>query len=340
MKHYKLGTMTYSVAHFCVDFACAFLMFRSGAAAGGFIAAVILYNFCAFALQMPFGAILDRLNRNSLFACLGCALVALSSLCMGVPLLLVTLAGLGNALFHVGGGIDVLNGSEHKCGALGVFVSPGAFGIYFGTILGKGQDLSIFVPVGLVLISAALLPLLCGPIHSRNADVKRIEPPESGEVGALLLLFAVVMLRSFVGLIQSFPWKSQGSWGLILVCAVVLGKTAGGFLADFIGIKRAAVISLGLSVVLYLFSANPYAGVTAVFLFNMSMPMTLWAAAKILYNLKGFAFGMLTLALFIGYLPAQLGLGSSLTQPWVYAVFTAISLVLLYFGVRRVASRA
>ena len=31
---------------------------------------------------------------------------------------------------------------------------------------------------------------------------------------------------------MAFPWKSIGQWALINTCAVVFGKTAGGFLAD------------------------------------------------------------------------------------------------------------
>ncbi|MCL2124545.1 MAG: hypothetical protein FWH33_00975 [Oscillospiraceae bacterium] len=39
-----------------------------------------------------------------------------------VPLAAVVAAGLGNGVFHIGGGVDVLNISESKAGALGVFV--------------------------------------------------------------------------------------------------------------------------------------------------------------------------------------------------------------------------
>ena len=94
-------TMLYSLLHFLVDGVCAWGMlgrFR------GFDA-ILLYNFCAFVLQLPLGAVLDRFGRRRMpmvFAAAGCGLTLLGA-CTS-PLLL----GLGNALFHVGGGVDVI----------------------------------------------------------------------------------------------------------------------------------------------------------------------------------------------------------------------------------------
>src|SRR5699024_9872855 len=106
---------------------------------------LLLYNFCAFALQMPLGIWADGLNRNGLLAAVGCSLTAAAFL---VPLALpaAVVAGVGNALFHLGGGIDVLNAGERKAAALGVFVSPGAVGLYVGTLWGGGAAVSALLP--------------------------------------------------------------------------------------------------------------------------------------------------------------------------------------------------
>ena len=71
-------------------------------------------------------------------------------------------------------------------------------------------------------------------------------------------------------------------------------------------------------------------GVLAVFLFNMTMPVTLWAAAKVMPGAKGFAFGLLTFGLFLGYLPSYLGWGSILSAPWAHGLPALISLILLW----------
>ena len=296
----------YSAAHFWVDLSCAFLAFRFFSGSPDFLLCLLLYNFCTFALQMPLGIWADGLDRNGLLAAVGCGLTAAAFL---VPLALpaAVVAGVGNALFHLGGGIDVLNAGEQKAAALGVFVSPGAVGLYAGTLWGGGEQVSALVPpAGLLLLGGAILWLArrtMGSLRSGNAPVDT--EPVGGSWLPLVPLFLVVALRSWMGLGQSFPWKAQ--WGLPLVLALALGKAAGGFLMDAVGPRRAAGWSLALAAVLYLFSGHAAPGLMAVFLFNMTMPMTLWAAAKLLPGAKGFAFGLLTFALFIGYLPVYLG---------------------------------
>jgi hypothetical protein len=65
---YTRGVAIYSCAHFIVDFACAYLMFSRISASPRWYLCVLIYNFCAFAMQAPIGVIADRLNKNSLLA--------------------------------------------------------------------------------------------------------------------------------------------------------------------------------------------------------------------------------------------------------------------------------
>jgi len=328
----------YSAMHFLIDFACAFLMFRSIAGTPDGYLCVLLYNFCAFAMQMPLGLIADKLNRNIWVAVLGCGLVSLAYVFLQAPVLAVIMVGMGNAMFHIGGGIDVLNISEKKLGALGIFVSPGAFGVYYGTMLGKGSTLPAFL-IPLVLIVAAGLMLLSYKAQRgttpQNAafSLERVDSLRS--LTAAACLFFVVALRSFVGLTLNFSWKGIGLWGTILICAVVFGKTIGGFAADRFGIIKTSVFSLGFAAILFLFPAVPVAGVAAVLLFNMTMPITLWIMAKIFPGAKGFSFGLLTFALFIGFLPVYFNVKIPLGAAWLFAPLAAISLAVLLVGNRK-----
>ena len=319
----------YSLAHFWVDLSCALLAFRSLSASPDFALCLLLYNFCAFALQMPLGLLADRLDRNGAVAAAGCALVALAY-AVPLPLAAAVTAGVGNALFHLGGGIDTLNTGLDRSAALGIFVSPGAVGLFLGTLWGRGDAVSLWAgPVGLLLLAGAIL-WLCrrtfGSLRSGNAPVEA--EPAGGSWLPLVPLFLVVVLRSWMGLGQSFPWKA--AWGLPLVLALALGKAAGGFLMDAVGPRRAAGWSLGLSAALYLLSGAPLPGLLAVFLFNMTMPMTLWAAAQLLPGAKGFGFGLLTFALFVGYLPVYLGWPAVFGNVWACAAAAAVSLALLW----------
>ncbi len=316
----------YSAAHFWVDFSCALLIFGTLSGDPSFPLCALLYNFCAFALQMPLGLLADRLDRNGLLAASGCILAAAAYLLPWPEALAVT-AGTGNALFHLGGGIDVLNGGGQRAAALGIFVSPGAAGLFLGGLLGKSVSPPLWMgPAGLLVLAAAIARLLYRP--SGNAV-----PSLCGAKGVLVPLFLVVALRSYMGMNQSFPWKNA-LWAPILTLALALGKAAGGFVMDRLGSRRTADWSLGAAAVLYLGAALPLPGTAAVFFFNMTMPLTLWAAARALPGAKGFAFGLLTFGLFLGFLPSWLGWANPLSQPWACAAASLASLALLRCGPR------
>ncbi|MCI2057530.1 MAG: hypothetical protein LKJ86_10420 [Oscillibacter sp.] len=321
-----------SAAHFLVDFACAFAMFRLffGGERWGML--LLLYNFCAFALQMPIGLLADRWNRNFLLAAIGCGVVA----CGYLPLpeiAAVTLLGSGNAAFHVGGGLEILTQSPDRAGQLGVFVSPGAIGLYVGTVLGKDALLSTAAPVILMLAAGASLLLTQRTVQTsfRSDNAPPALPRVKSVLVPLACLFAVVIWRSMVGMGLSLDWKT-GGWGFAAVLALALGKAAGGYLADAWGFQKTANVSLAAAAVLFFFAEYPVCGLAAIFLFNMTMPLTLYAAARKLPGAKGFAFGLLTFALFLGFLPAYYGVGE-MTQV-AAAALALLSAVALWGAVR------
>lgn len=331
---------TYIIGHFVVDFACAFLLYRVVQDSVLWYLCLLIYNFCAFALQMPIGLLADKWNRNAICAALGCVFVLLA---FGIGnlsvIMVVTLAGIGNALFHLGGGIDVLNESQHKTSLLGIFVAPGALGIYLGTLYGKQDSLA----KGLVVIMLFLIAIaiLFAGFHSKmlansnNASVMLRGNISFGIMVSLVCLVVVVCLRSYFGMITNFPWKSKGEWGIVVVLAVVFGKVAGGFLADWLGAKKASMLSLAIATMFYLFSGYPIFGTAAVFFFNMTMPITLWAVARILKNTKGFAFGLLTFGLYIGFLPVYLNWKPAHVTGFGLAAAAVCSMVLLMIGLRK-----
>lgn len=329
----------YSLAHFCVDFSCAFFIYSRFLNPWQWTLCLVLYNFCAFAMQAPLGLLGDRINKNAVFAAAGCVIVALSVFLANYAVTACIVAGLGNALFHLGGGIDTLNECGERCGKLGVFVSPGAFGIFFGTRLGRARTLDFRIVIAGLIVAAALILLMASRRdllrHSRNVPVSFAGIGEPGVIPAALCFFLVVCLRSFAGSSMAFPWKSAGSWGPILTCGVVFGKTAGGFLADRFGAVRSSWVTLGAAALLFLFAGHPLAGVAAVFLFNMTMPVTLGALARMLPGVKGFAFGTLTLALFAGLVPIIRWPSLTGLPYYCYSLAALCSAVLLHIGFRK-----
>lgn len=335
----------YSFSHFVIDFACAYIVFHTLSLDRMWWFSILIYNFCAFALQMPIGLLADKLNRNVTITLLGFAFVIASYIPQLPFLLLAIFAGLGNALFHIGGGIEVMNASKGKASTLGIFVSPGAFGIYFGGMLGREKGIPTFWIIGALCI--LFLMLLLHNTLRRNTFVTENAPvnlqfvlsDDQGKEGknkkqfykGLLLmtgLMVVVGLRSYMGVALTFSWKSTSVFSILLICGVVFGKALGGILSDFLGRKNTIFISLLLAAFCFPMAQHPFFGIIALFLFNMTMPITLHIISQIMPNAKGFAFGILTFSLFLGYLPYYLN-KIQITNFGIASVITVVSLLIL-----------
>ena len=333
-------TALLSLVHAAVDLCCAALFF-SVLKGSDLWLGMVLYNAFAFLFQLPLGVVADKLNRNMLIAAIGCALVALAFAFRSVPILAMVVAGVGNGAFHVGGGIEVLNGSDTKAGPLGVFVSPGAIGLYFGRVFSANMlSLPWLLPVILLLSGGAILLLGKSEFREGSGNIPlSFDMPKNG-LWLLILLFLVVVLRSFMGTTQAFStgnlFSGSDSWrtGLVPVLCLAAGKAYGGFHGDRNGHIPTAILSLGACAIFLFFPLHPLLTLAALFLFNMSMPLTLFASARILKGAKGTAFGLLTAALFMGIVPFFLGLSVPVSNV-LYGAIAAISGVMLAIGLRK-----
>lgn len=319
----------FTLAHFLVDFTCAYLVFSQTAGSSFFYTGLFLYNFCAFALQMPLGVLADRFRRGGRISALGCIFLAFPLFLLLPAPAMILLAGTGNALFHLGGGISVLQQNPGRCTEPGIFVSSGALGIYLGTLAGNAKGIPGWPQAAGLICFAAIFLLL--PEH-RTAFHRQLpaQPPKPAPlVLPFLFLTLVVCIRSFLGLIQIFEWKTESSLALAAVLATVGGKALGGIFSDRFGSLRTVIGSLAAASVLFLLSSAPLPGLLAVLLFNMTMPITLTALVRLFPGHPGFCFGVLTFALFLGFLPPYLGLRFAETLPLLYAALSLVSLLFM-----------
>ena len=298
---------------------------------------IIVYNFFAFAMQLPVGIIADKVNKNAICSAIGCLLVAIAFGLSNFGIVACTIAGIGNAMFHVGGGIDVLNISDKKATLSGIFVSTGAMGIFLG---GKSSSIGFnkyYIIVVTLLLSAILLLWLYNQIKEKVRNEKVIIPKiNSNEMIAIICLIITVCIRGYVGLILSFEWKSNFILAVISICAVVFGKMLGGIIGDRIGFTKISLISLIVSAICFIFAFNnSILGILAILFFNMTMPITLTALSNILFNNKGMAFGLLTLALFIGAMPVFFGYTKVIFSPEGLFITTILSMIILYIGIKK-----
>lgn len=304
------GTVAlYTLLHFLVDFSCVYLVISVLLGAGSPVqnrgGIIILYNLAAFAGQLPLGVVADRLGRNSLFSACGCLLIVAAYPLAGLPYAACLLAGIGNAAFHLGGGIDVLRIGAPKAALPGVFVSSGALGVWLAYRT-TGRVASA-VPLAAMLIAAASLIYL-DRFRPAAAVQRPYEKPTFPVALAVVLLLGAVAMRSYLGMIMNFSWKSGTGLSFAFIAAVVLGKALGGVLGDRLGWLRLTVSSLLVSAALFGFGFGiPAAVIAAVFLFNMTMPVTLTAVSELSGGKYGFAFGLTTFALFAGFVPVVEG---------------------------------
>jgi FSR family fosmidomycin resistance protein-like MFS transporter len=336
-KKIVLSNITvYSTAHALVDAACAATLFAILTLGRNepqtLVQLILIYDVIAFSTQPVFGLLVDKFKTPAQTAAVGILLVAASTLMLKMPYLAAVTAGIGNAVFHVGGGVVSLNLAPGKATLPGIYVAPGALGLTIGIMIGKGGGF-IAWPFILLLLGSAVLILI----------IPRPEFPAPRELPGnlrwfetvIMLLLVSVVVRALVGQSLVLPWKSNPALLLALTMAVVLGKALGGFLADRFGWIAIAVTGLVISAPLLAFFAPlPALAIAGTFLFNLSMPVTLVGLAGMLPGKSGFAFGLTTLALIVGALPAFTPLHTLTGGPVFIFAAILVSIAALYGGLR------
>ena len=322
----EVTTFAFALCHFVVDFACVSTMLcavsrvlgESGQGSMEVVAlSILLYDIVAFTLQLPIGIALDQLDKNSHAALLSYALVGAGVILSLVPIALlewpaILLLAIGNALFHSAGGLSVLNISQKHAGPSGIFIATGAIGVFLGTQSAQMGRLQIAFSLLVLLFLCALITLVVQKVnkkywnvHNVSFDIPRLS---SNTLLAIALLSLVVALRSYVGMVMAFPWKSEMLLLVLSILGVFAGKALGGVVADRIGFRTTAIFSLIVAATLFVPSWEiPVMGLLGVFFFNFTMSITLASLANILPNAKGTAFGLASFSLAVGALPALAG---------------------------------
>ena len=345
----EVTTFAFALCHFVVDFACVSTMLcavsrvlgESGQDSLEFVAlSILLYDIVAFTLQLPVGIVLDKLDKNSYAALLSYALVGAGVLISLFPVALlewlaVLLLAVGNALFHSAGGLIVLNISQKHAGPSGIFIATGAIGVFLGTQSAQMERLQIAFSLLVLLFLCALITLVVQKVNKKYWNVHNVafDIPKfsSNTLLAIALLSLVVALRSYVGMVMAFPWKSQMLLLVLSILGVFAGKTLGGVVADRIGFRTTAIFSLIVAATLFVPSWEvPVMGLLGVFFFNFTMSITLASLANILPNAKGTAFGLASFSLAVGALPALLGF--RVEHPVMLSVISLVSALALGVG--------
>ncbi|NOY23443.1 MAG: MFS transporter [Acidobacteria bacterium] len=301
---------------------------------------VILYNCLAFGLQFLAGWLADLKNGYRLTGFTGiCLLSAAALIHLHLPYIAIVLVGLGNALFHVGAGAIVLRLSGGRSTENGIFVAPGAVGLVIGLWLGMQPIhweiwLSLVLPLaGTWIFWKTGLPLRA---YKPVPEVQSEKPSIYILIGIFLLM--TIGMRSFVGGLAIAPWRSSQTILFLLAGIAMLGKGAGGIIADHFGWQKTAVLALAVCApLLALGQSSILSSILGLFLFQFTMPITLTALYLLLPERPGLAFGLPCLALLLGALPALTGVGKPADPIFFLLMTILLSIVLLfkalsYFG--------
>jgi len=338
MKKWNLPV--YTVMHFLVDLSCIFylmgMVYVQLPGPQMRVYAAVLYNACAFALPMLLGLAADLTGHNALVSLLGCAMIVITYLANPSPWAAAVVIGTGNGLFHIGGGRQVLQDSDHagtsRFAPAGIFISSGALGVFLGRFLSGNFRHWTFTALWILL---ALCVLILGYAAFRQWSEKTRSTLSRQKVrptllAVSLLIFLVVVIRSYYGFIAVYSWNHGFLTGLLFTLCIVAGKFTGGILADRLGVKTVTILSLAGAGILALWADKiPVIGCISIALFNMTMPLTLTLLADVWKALPGFAFGTLMMALFLGTLPVMVWKVTWLASPAGQLGLCLISLCLL-----------
>ncbi|MBE5939776.1 MAG: MFS transporter [Lachnospiraceae bacterium] len=293
----------YAFVHFSVDAACFYFLFSRLSSDPLWWYLAMFYDALAFVPQNFIGLLNDCFPKMK-SGLIGCILV-LAALIVPADIPALIILGIGNALAHVGGAYHTLHGSNGKIGPCGIYVSGGSFGVIAGKLAAL-SGISILVPLAFITISV-ILTIWVSLNHTDDKNDLVIFNITSSvpSVIVILLAFIAVAVRSYMGYAIPTDWNQTTLQAIVLFSFMGLGKMVGGLLCDYIGYTKTSFISLILSLPFLLFGNSfMILSLIGIGLFSMTMPVTVAILVSKLPKNPCFSFGITTIALFTGSLPA------------------------------------
>lgn len=360
------------LVHAAVDAATVTAVYRAGWAAPAAplaFAWVVTYDVLAFGLQPALGWLQDRRATPRIGMLVGLvasgAAVALAAAgSRAVPgtwalASVVVLAAVGNATFHLGAGAAVLGQGLERATPVGLLVAPGAAGlaagVWFGRHPGAGPTwLALLAVLAGALVTARALrvgtpraaggpatpapPAAAVPLGGRPVGPgwgeRLTEPPvRAAAGGVVVLLLLSVAIRALVGGAASRGYDADAWLVLGLPAVAVTGKALGGLVADRWGWVRTTVTALLVSgPLLAVGPAHPAVLLVALLVFQLTMPVTLVAVARIMRGHLATAFGLTCLALVLGALPTMFRWGDAAVARPLLGAWVVLSAAVAWAG--------
>ena len=308
-----------SFSHMVIDFCCAAAIFSIWnlwlLSTETFIQWVLLYNILAFGLQLFLWIFADKTEYSKSISYIGCVLVWIWVCILATyPVISMIFLWIWNACFHIWGWILTLALNPWKAREPWIFVAPWAIGLFLWTMLWKAGNfycrewlalLWIWL-ISMIRSSKNFLPYKQIKEHMKEESLKKYDW-KLPVIIIISLLTICIIIRSSVGFLINYSWKTWTLLSISFVICLALWKAFGGIIADRWWWLKIWVGSLLLSLpFLLLWEMYPVCWFIGIFLFNINMSIALVWMVKVLPDKPWFSFWLLCMWLLIWALPTLL----------------------------------
>ena len=322
----------YFIVHACVEIVCFYLLrYHYPVILSGIIA--LTFDFFAFLPQGVIGDFIIR-HKNLPYETIGNCLMLVSVFLVWSSYKPIHVTGyivlaIGNAILHECGAISTVADSDGRLFPSSLFVSGGSFGLVIGQTFGIYQ-ISLYVLIIPLLISWLLTLTTKKSVRAMNFPEFKSANLKKNPVILLVAVFAVTAVRSYIAYAIPISWKKELWQTFLLFFIMGFGKGMGGFVSDRIGARKTALFST-LSAIPFLVAGENIMvlSIIGVCLFSMTMSITFEMALNVLPKDPGLAFGVTTIGLFFGLLPAFFIQVSKMTNIMLVIVLSVLCFVIL-----------
>lgn len=298
----------YFYVHFVLEVVCFFYLSRITNNSNYIWLVPIIYDALAFVPQSLVGYISDRYPKINM-GIIGTILLIVSYLIYGLTNISIFISliilCIGNAILHVAGAEATIRTSNGKLSTSAIFVSGGSFGIITGRLLAKTS----INPLYLLILLLTIIPfiLISNKELEKNNDVDKFNYVKDSINSNLVIIIAVlvVIVRGYMGYGIPTSWNKTVIQTVLLFSSMGIGKALGGILSDLVGVRKTAIMSTLLAIPFLCFGDNiMIISLIGLMFFSMTMSITLGILVSKLKESPGLAFGLTTIGLFLGSIPA------------------------------------
>ncbi|MBO5530760.1 MAG: hypothetical protein J5970_05115 [Bacilli bacterium] len=306
-KDLKTGYL-YFYVHFVLEVVCFFYLSRITNNSNYIWLVPLIYDALAFVPQSIVGYISDKYPKLNI-GIIGVILLLISYLIYGLTnislFISLILLCIGNAILHVAGAEATIRTSNGKLSTSAIFVSGGSFGIITGRLLAKTS----INPLYLLILLLTIIPfiLISNKELEKNNDVDKFNYVKDSINSNLVIIIAVlvVTVRGYMGYGIPTSWNKTVIQTVLLFSSMGIGKALGGILSDLVGVRKTAIMSTLLAIPFLCFGDNiMIISLIGLMFFSMTMSITLGILVSKLKESPGLAFGLTTIGLFLGSIPA------------------------------------